>query len=620
MDSDTRFSANRDTVQDGTTSLRIDRPIGVTEDPNALIQSVAVTPGTTYDLSAWVKWPTSNEESTPPTLTMGSGGPKVIEFPVMTPEWTQVTWTYQSGPGQASVPIALNVNGATTGFMIDQIQMVATGTADNLLANSSFEEAAGFGNTVMNETLFLNSGSAGINLSWNTASVDWTVSDQAGAVVRSGSGPVVGAHYRIGLDDLPQGFYELSFTPSGASRISTAIVVVDATSSGSQISDERFGVGAHVEEDYYDDSASAAAAVGVSSIRNDAYWNLTEKRPGQYDFPAVYNEAFAQFNELGLDPLPISNGPNRLYDGNKIPTSAAGINAYANYTAALSANYGLKSVEIFNELNGQRFNNSGCGVAADCYFPILKAAYEKVKAASPGTLVLGPANGNQDDPFLTELYRIGGLDYLDAVTYHPYVAVPEMLAADIQGAKARIREYNNGEDHPIWLTEFGWTASGALSEETQANYLVRAEVIALANGIERLFWYDLVNDEVDGSHEGNFGLFRRETSVLPFEPKPAAMAQGLLIRKVLDKEFTSADEVANAYSYVFGTGDTATRVAWSTSAAPISYTASGPVTVTTAMGTATTIDPVDGVVTVTLGEEPVYVEGPVSAAANATVG
>lgn len=614
MDSDTRFSASRDTPQDGSASLRVDRPIAVTEAPNALTQTVAVTPGTSYDLSAWVKWPTSNEESAPVSLVMGTAGPKVVEFPVMTAEWTQINWTFKSGPGQTSVPISLNVNGATTGFMIDQVQMVATGTTENLFANSSFEESSGFGNTVMNETLFLTSGSAGVNLAWNAASVDWTLSDESEAVVRSGSGAVLGGHYRVGLDDVAQGYYELSFAPAGASRITTDIVILDATPRGSQISDERFGVGAHVEEDYYDDSASAAAVLGVSAIRNDAYWNLTEKRAGQYDFPAVYNESFAQFRQFGMEPLPISNGPNKLYDGNKIPTSAGGIGAYASYTAALSVQYGLESVEIFNELNGQRFNNSGCGVAADCYFPILKAAYEKVKAASPNTLVLGPANGNQDDPFLTELYRIGGLNYLDAVTYHPYVPVPELLAPDIQGAQSRIREYNNGADKPIWLTEFGWTASGGLSEATQANYLVRAEVIALANGVERLFWYDLVNDEVDGSHEGNFGLFRRETSVLPFEPKPAAMTQGLLIRKVLDKEFASSDEVPNAYSYVFGAGDTATRVAWSTAGATVNYAATGPVTVTTAMGTATTVDPVDGVVAVPLGEEPVYVEGPVSAA------
>jgi hypothetical protein len=613
-DSDTRFSANRDTVQDGTLSLRVDRPIPVAESARALEQTLAVTPGTTYDFSAWVKWPTSNSESAPVTLTMGTGGPKVIEFPTGTAEWTQVTSTYKTGAGQTSLPVVLEVSGATVGFMIDQIQLVATGTTTNLLANPSFEESAGLSNQVMNETLLLTTGSAGVNIAWNTASVDWTVADQSGAVVRSGAGGVVGGHYRVALDDLPQGYYDLSFTPSGASRVASSIIVLDATADGSIVTDQRFGVGAHVEEPYYNDSATAAAAVGVSSIRNDAYWNSTEKSAGQYAFPEVYNTAFAQFVEAGLAPLPISNGTNKLYDGGKIPTSPSGIQAYANYTAALADQYDLESVEIFNELNTQRFNNSTCGVGADCYFPLLKAAFEKVKAVSPSTKVLGPANGNQDDPFLTELYRIGGLNYLDAVTYHPYVAVPELLAPDIQAAQARIAEYNNGNAKPIWLTEFGWTASGGLSEATQANYLVRAEVIALASGIERLFWYDLVNDEVDGSHEGNFGLFRRETAVLPFEPKPAAMAQALLIRKVHEKDFASMDAVPNAYSYVYGAGDGATRVAWSTAGASVSYAATGPVTITTAMGTATTVDPVDGVVTVQLGEEPMYVEGPVTAA------
>lgn len=616
-DSDTRFSASRDTAQDGAISLRVDRPIAVSDPARTLTQNISVAPSTTYEFSAWVKWPTSNAASAPVTLTLGTGGPKVIKFPTASAEWTQETWNYTTGPGQTALPMTLAVSGVTVGFMLDKLEMTASGAAENLLANASFEENAGMSNQVMNETLLLTSGSAGVNLAWNSGSVDWTVADQSGAVALSGSGGVVGGHYRIGLDDLPQGYYELSFTPSGSSRISTAIAVLDAHASGGIVTDERFGVGAHVEEAYYADSETAAAAVGVSSIRNDAYWNLTEKSSKQYDFPNVYNSAFAKFLEAGLDPLPISNGTNKLYDGGKIPTSAAGVQAYADYTAALADHFDLKSVEIFNELNGQRFNNSVCGVGADCYFPLLKAAFEKVKAVSPDTLVLGPANGNQDDPFLTELYRIGGLNYLDAVTYHPYVAVPELLAPDIQGAQARIKEYNNGESKPIWLTEFGWTASGGTSESTQANYLVRAEVIALANGVERLFWYDLVNDEVDASHEGNFGLFRRETAVLPFEPKPAAMAQALLIRKVYEKDFVSMDDVAGAYSYVYGTGESVTRIAWSTSGASVAYAASGPLTVTTAMGAATVVEPVDGVVTIPLGEEPVYVEGPVSAAAPA---
>ena len=613
-DSDTRFSADRDTAQDGAVSLRVDRPIAVTESSRALTQTIPVDSGTTYEFSVWVKWPTSNSESDPVALTLGEGGPKVVEFPAGTAEWTQVEWSYKTGAGQVSLPISLDATGVTVGLMLDQFEMVAEGSSNNLLANPSFEESTPVSNQITNETLLLTSGSAGINVVWNAASVEWTVSDQAGTAVRSGAGSFVGGNYRIALDDLPQGYYQLRFTPSGESSVNTAISILDPTPDGSLITDERFGVGAHVEESQYDDSATTAASVGVSSVRNDAYWNLTEKTAGQYAFPAVYDVSFAQMKDAGLAPLAISNGANNLYDSGKIPTSAAGIQAYANYTAALADHYDLQSVEIFNELNGQRFNDGVCGVGADCYFPLLKAAYEKVKAVSPETLVLGPANGNQDDPFLTELYRIGGLSYLDAVTYHPYVAVPELLIPDIQGAQARIREYNNGESKPIWLTEFGWTASGGTDEATQANYLVRAEVIALANGVERVFWYDLVNDAIDASHEGNFGLFRRESASVPFEPKPAAMAQALLIRKIHEKQFVSMDAIANGYSYVYGTGQGATRVAWSTSGAQATYATTGPVTVTTAMGAATVVEPVDGLVTVQLGEEPVYVEGPVTAA------
>jgi hypothetical protein len=616
----TRFSVDRDTFQEGVVSLRVTSTATDEDAPRTLSQTVNVQPGTNYNLSAWVRTPELGVGSDPVEIVMGSGGTKRVEIPAAATQWTQLDWTYTTGPGQTQLDLSVVPTGATPGVRIDQLQAIAEGDTANVLANGSFETFTAAPNSITNANLLLDTGKAGITLAWQTASLDWTVENKDGTAVASGTTQTSGGEATVPLYDLPQGYYSASIAPTGVpgSGVETAFIILDEPAPGSGTTDSRIGVGTHIGEPYYVGSEEGAAAIGFTAMRSDAYWGRVETAQGAYTFPAEYEQGFFAFEDKGINVLPISNGANKLYDGGKIPSSQSAIDAYARYTAALVDHYNAPEVEIFNELNGQRFNNSACGLGAECYLPILKSAYEAVKASSPGTLVLGPANGNQDDPYLTELYRAGGLNYLDAVTYHPYTAEPEALIGDIQGAQARIKEYNNGVAKPIWLTEFGWTATGGpVSEVRQANYLVRSEVIALANGVEKLFWYDLVNDKTDPvAHEGNFGLFRRATATTPLEPKPGAMAQALLIRKISNKDFSSADPIAGGYSYVFGTGGEATRVAWATTTTSVEYTATGPVTITTASGAATTVDPVDGKVAVQLGEEPIYVQGPVTAGAN----
>ena len=610
----TRFSVDRDSFHDGATSLRVDSSAKSGDKQQRLSQTIAVQPATTYNFSAWVQSPELSDGSQPVEVRMGEGGVKIFSLPSGAADWTLVSWEYSTGAKQVSLAVAISPTGPTPGFRIDQLSAVPVGGDVTTVANGSFDRFSTPSTSIMDDATIYQTGANGINVAWKADAVDWVISDAQGTSLKSGSLPVIGGMVTVPLTDVVQGYYGVSLSaPSDPGvSIDTSFAVLDAAS----VSDERFGVGAHIGEDYYVGSETAAAAVGFSGMRTDAYWARNETAKGVYNYHVDYEEAFPAFKKLGIDVLPISNGANKLYDSGKIPTSKGAVAAYGAYTADLAEHYGSKAVEIFNELNTQRFNNSTCGVGADCYYPLLKASYDAVKAKHPETLILGPANGNQDDPFLTELYRIGGLNALDVVTYHPYVSAPEQLAADIQQAQARIKEYNNGNSKPIWLTEFGWTASGGISEQTQADYLVRAEATALANGIEKLFWYDLVNDEVDPkSHEGNFGLFRRATATTPFEPKPAAVAQALLIRKVAGKPYVSADPVGGSFSYVFGKGDSATRIAWATTPAYATYQATGTVTVTTSMGAVSKLEAVNGQVTVQLSDQPVYVEGNVTSSA-----
>ncbi|MBG6057009.1 hypothetical protein RCH16_000195 [Cryobacterium sp. MP_M5] len=620
-DTGTEFSVDADTAKDGPVSLRVDSTTGASKTRRGLSQVIAVTPKTTYTFSAWIKSPEAGATTKPVAFVMGAEKAKRFMFPAGAARWSEASWSYKTGAGQTNLPVAIVPSGPTQAFLVDGLQVTPTdGSPDGQIVNASFEEYAS-PNGILNKALVLETGAKGLDLAWFTKSVDWAVSDETNGAVASGTLPIVGGKGVIPVTDLKQGYYKIAVSATGdpASAITTAFMLLDPLAEGTSASDERFGVGAHIGEPYYVGSEGSAAALGLRSMRTDAYWPSAEQAKGQFSFPDSYESSFPAFEKAGLSVLPISNGANGLYDGGKIPTSAEGIQAYANYTAALVSRYSSPAVEIFNELNSHRFNDSECGLGADCYLPLLRASAEAVKAKNPATLIVGPANANQDDPYLTELYKIGGLKYLDVVSYHPYVEQPELLTADIQKAQARIKEYNNGQDKPIWLTEFGTPSKfGEPSERSQADFLVRAETIALSNGVKKVFWYDLVNDSTDSAdHEGNFGLLRRPTATVhAFEPKPSAMAQAMLIRKLSAKEPAGSDALGKtAFSYVYGVGSATTRVAWATVPTTVTFASTTPLAVTTASGQVTSVAPVAGQVSVTLGAQPVYVDGALAAPA-----
>src|SRR5919202_5205331 len=84
----------------------------------------------------------------------------------------------------------------------------------------------------------------------------------------------------------------------------------------------------------------------------------------------------------------------------------------------------------------------------------------------------------------------------------------------------------NGEDKPIWFTEFGWsTTSGncGVSEATQADYLTKAlRFVEQDAYVQVALWYNFRNnywDHDSDTIEARYGLLRTD-----FSQKPAYQA------------------------------------------------------------------------------------------------
>jgi hypothetical protein len=148
--------------------------------------------------------------------------------------------------------------------------------------------------------------------------------------------------------------------------------------------------------------------------------------------------------------------------------------------------------------------------------------------------------------YAEEVFKLGLLEFADAVSAHPYrgrsapeggellesPTDPEGFAREIRGwLDFAAKHTPGGKRLPLYLTETGYSVSGhgytsVPTEGRQADYITRLMLVLLGvklDGVplEAVFWYDLKQDEMpDSDYESNFGLESPNTS----HPRPAWVA------------------------------------------------------------------------------------------------
>ncbi|MFT4305509.1 MAG: cellulase family glycosylhydrolase [Microbacterium sp.] len=593
----------------------------------ALSQTVTVSASTSYRLSAMVRVLSSSAVAVPASIQVGEA---VLDLPDLNAAWQRVTLEVETDADQTTLDVELVVDGIVSGLGIDDVQLTPVAGGSDLIDDGGFETITTDAG-IRNETLILDQATAAFAIA-SSSSFDWTVTDTAGAVVDSGQDVEAASLTAVSLAAVTQGYYTVTVTTSGGDAWETPFIVIDTGGQGIQ-ADARFGVGTHVERDPYvgtiDAALDSAQALGFAAIRNDVTWSKNETTAGTYTWGTDFVDAFDQLGARGMTLLPVVGYNNKLYDDNETVSSATGLAAYAAYAAAVVERFDTDQIEVYNEFNHNSQSNNSCGQTADCYLPLLKAAYQAVKAADPSVEVVAGATALYAGDWFTQLWSLGGLDYADVMSFHPYEVAdssptlgdPDLLKQIVQNAQTDMDAYADGQATPaISVTEIGWsTKTGGAGLDQQGGALVRTTVAALAGGATSVYWYDLVNDEADAAdHEGNFGIFFQQVDgVAAYPPKPAAMARAVLAAKITGLELSAVESFTDDFTSVAFGQDDPVRVAWSANGSyQAVYTASGTVTVTTSAGVVTQVEPVDGVVTVPLTSEPVFVEGATGVAAS----
>lgn len=313
---------------------------------------------------------------------------------------------------------------------------------------------------------------------------------------------------------------------------------------------EGVGVNIHFTKGHEQDLDMIAAA-GFKFVRMDFTWELIEQKKGEYDW-SHYDELTANLQKRGLRAIYILDYSNHLYEEpvdatnpftqqpeKRIgsPQHPESIAAFANWAAAAAKHFHGKGIiwEIYNEPNIFFWKPQP---KVEQYTALALATAKAIREAERKATIIAPATSGIPMDFLETFFKSGVLEYLDAVSVHPYRGdPPETAAEDYRKLRQLIDRYaprSRKEKISILSGEWGYSAAkGQFPVETQAAYAVRQQLFNLSEGIPLSIWYDWKNDGPDINEvEHNFGTVTQD-----LKPKPAYIAFQTLTKELTGYHF-----------------------------------------------------------------------------------
>ncbi len=216
----------------------------------------------------------------------------------------------------------------------------------------------------------------------------------------------------------------------------------------------------------------------LANIQPKANWDLAKCHSGSF-FPGTQPSPFdGAYKPCDMERY--KNFVSKLverYDGD-------GIDDMPGLTAP------IKHWEVMNE---PEFDFYFLGTPAD-YFEILRATAEAAKSADPEAMIVqGGLAGMMPEctEFWQAVFDLGGAQYIDIFNMHS-IGHGEHL--NIPTFKVFLSK-NGISDKPIWVTEVQYQQSQQTvnaSPEQFAQIMARSYIFALANGVDKLFYVNLV--------------------------------------------------------------------------------------------------------------------------------
>jgi len=286
-----------------------------------------------------------------------------------------------------------------------------------------------------------------------------------------------------------------------------------------------FGVNIHFRGQPRD--LDLIADAGFKFIRMDLTWEAVEREKGVYNFEKSGYDALTKgCSKRGIRILYILDYSNRLYESERSVRTEQGRGAFAAFAEAAASRYSGNGIlwEIWNESNIKQFWRPEPNV--DDYCKLVDVTADKLKKADNSGLVVAPATSTIPFKWLEDCFKRGLLKWIDVLSVHPYRPhPPETVIKDYDRLRELMKSYTpDNKNIPIISGEWGYSNinwdNTRLSNEQQAQYLVREFLVNLYQKVPISIWYDWKNDGTNpNEREHHFGTVMHD-----LKPKPAYIA------------------------------------------------------------------------------------------------
>lgn len=303
------------------------------------------------------------------------------------------------------------------------------------------------------------------------------------------------------------------------------------------------GVGIHTPAVGAERLSLALADLKVESVRDEITWDAVERTVGVYSKPAYFDSRLSTMRAVGSENVTIlcygnaARGIGQPYT----PAERDQFAAYVRHILPFLAGI-VKYVEIWNEWNNgagrsaaQTASGQHSGVSE--YVALCADVAPVVRSIIPGAVVLGGVLSGASKPQFEALVDAGIMAHVDAISCHPYLlGGPEECVTNLNNIQASLKIKNNNREVPFCITEMGWpTHTAGNSASTVAGYLSRLYRLCEQRGyIKGVWWYDLVDDGVDGANDQfRYGLLASDAKT----PKPAYHAFKALTNRTRNDQY-----------------------------------------------------------------------------------
>jgi hypothetical protein len=236
--------------------------------------------------------------------------------------------------------------------------------------------------------------------------------------------------------------------------------------------------------------APKMAQAGATQVRIFPEWRGVQPSRGTWNWSQVDSIlATAANNNLTVSGLFLYNAP---WLTGSYPTGS-GLSDFSTYVSGVVTHCqgSVENWEVWNE--PQNFG----AVPAAAYANLVSTAYDAAKAADPNAQI-GMSVASVDVVYLEQAILAGAADHFDFIAVHPYEGLGTAAAgqeANFMSIVPTIRKMLAADDPalvnvPIWFTELGEATSTSVTPTKQAQDLVKAYSMSIAEGVACVDWFE----------------------------------------------------------------------------------------------------------------------------------